>query len=413
MTVTMPATEINPPLGYGLVDADAHYYEPHDCFTRHLEPRFRDRAVNVVVSEGLGRLHFGDRQLAYMRVIPTDYTGAPGSLRELYEGDTGDGFVQNTVINAHDHPPFMQREACLELMDAQGVEATLMFPSVTISVEHEIHHDVEATFANLRAFNRWLEEDWGYDDGRIFSVPVLSLLDVDLAVAELERVLALGARMVHVRPGPLYGRSPADPALDPVWRRIEEAGVPVALHSSESGYNEFWSSQWGEAPRPSLRLQSPFQWYLGNAARPIADTLACFVLHNLFGRFPGLRVVSVENGSTWVAPLLAAIDKAAKLGRTGRHLGGPLSGRPSELFREHVYVSPFPEDDPVELADAIGFDRVLLGSDFPHPEGLAEPIEFAEKLRGVAVDDAWRVLRANTAELIGLDLGPAPGGGPA
>ena len=64
------------------------------------------------------------------------------------------------------------------------------FPTLGMTVWHQMRHDVEGTFANVRAFNRWMEDDWGYDyGGRIFAAPFLSLLDVDLAVTELDRVL--------------------------------------------------------------------------------------------------------------------------------------------------------------------------------------------------------------------------------
>src|ERR1700722_16217564 len=181
-------------LGYPAVDADGHYYEPHDAFTRHLESKFQNRSVHVVVSpvDGLGRLYFGPHKLGMMKVTQTDYTGIPGSRRDFFQGlvDDKEGWHQTEIINAHDHPAMMMRDARLKLMDEQGIEATLLFPSVGVAVEHEMHDDVDALYAGLRAFNRWLEEDWGLgEDGRIFAAPMISLIDVDQAVAELERVL--------------------------------------------------------------------------------------------------------------------------------------------------------------------------------------------------------------------------------
>ena len=149
---------------------------------------------------GLGRLYFGQRKLGFMRVIQSDYTGAPGSLHELFAGEMEHGFAQTEVINAHDFPAMMHKAPRLQLMDEQGLEATLMFPTVAVAVEHELHDDVDACYANLRAFNKWIEEDWGYGaDGRVFGAPMLSLLSPEHAVAELDRVLAVGANMVHVK----------------------------------------------------------------------------------------------------------------------------------------------------------------------------------------------------------------------
>ncbi|WP_235490843.1 amidohydrolase family protein, partial [Frankia sp. AvcI1] len=82
----------------------------------------------------------------------------------------------------------------------------------------------------------------------------------------------------------------------------------------------------------------------------------------------------------------------------------PVAGRPSETFQRNFYVCPFFEEDPVELAEAIGYDHVLFGSDWPHPEGLEQPLNFADKLvdRADPVETA-RVMRGNIAGLIRVD----------
>ena len=125
-----------PKLGYRLIDADNHYYEPYDCFTRHLEPGFADRSVHVVKDErGLGRLYFGNRKLGFMRVIQSDYTGAPGSLQALFGGQMEQGFVQSEVINAHDYPAMMHKGPRLELMDQLSSQAVLIWVRPLFSIQ--------------------------------------------------------------------------------------------------------------------------------------------------------------------------------------------------------------------------------------------------------------------------------------
>ena len=395
-------------LGYRPIDADGHYYEPHDAFTRHIEAKFRDRAVNVRVKpeDGLGRLYYGDQKASMMKVTQTDYTGAPGSRGGVFLGIHNDedpgGWRQTEVINAHDYPAMMQRAARLALLDEQGIEATLLFPSVGVAVEHELHDDVDVLYANLRAFNRWLEDDWGFGaDGRIFAAPMISLVDIDQAVAETERVLKAGAKILHVKRGPVYGGSVAEPKRDPFWARVEEANIPVAFHTGDAGYHELWGGQWGEVPRLPLQYMSPFQSYLADTAAE--DTFANLILNNLFGRFPKLKVLSIENGSGWVAPLLKRLDKVAFMTRGQAGLGGPIEGRPSDAFKANIWVCPFFEEDPVALAGVLGFDHVLFGSDWPHPEGLEHPLDFADKLVGRAGnDDVRRVMRGNIADIMAL-----------
>ncbi|MFB4309695.1 amidohydrolase family protein [Actinomadura sp. GTD37] len=388
---------------YRLIDADGHYYEPDDCFSRHIEARFKDDTVRVVRgADGLGRVFLrGGR--TFMSVMPGDHASAPGALQGLFAGGVADGFTHREVISARDHPEFTERPARLARMDDQGLEATIMLPTLGVAVEYDMRDDVELTYASLRAFNRWLEEDWGYGaDGRIFGVPMLSLLDIDRAMAELRRVMDAGARLVHLCPGPQGGRSPADPVFDPFWATVAEAGVPVVFHVANSGYQHFYGTHWSENPANPSHLQSPLQWALCNTERPVVDTLIALALHNLFGRHPDVRIVSIENGSGWLRPLLKTVDKAAALGRRGPMIGGELPPRPGEALSAHLWVCPFPEDDVDDLIGAVGAGHVLFGSDYPHPEGLREPRDYVPRLAGCDADTTRKVLRGNTAGLLGL-----------
>ena len=388
---------------YRLIDADGHYYEPDDCFSRHIEARFKDETVRVERgADGLGRIFLRGRR-TFMSVMPGDYASAPGALEGLFAGEVADGFTHREVINAKDHPAFMEKAPRLALLDEQGLEATIMLPTLGVAVEYDMRDDAELTYASLRAFNRWLEEDWGYGtDGRIFGVPMLSLLDIEQAMAELHRVIDAGARLVHLCPGPVGGRSPADPRFDPFWATVAEAGIPVVFHVSNSGYNHFYGTHWSEDPGNPSHQQSPLQWALCNTERPVVDTLIALTLHNLFGRHPDVKIMSIENGSSWLKPLLKTVDKAAALGRRGPMLGGSLPPRPSEALTEHLWVCPFPEDDVNDLIEAIGADHVLFGSDYPHPEGLREPRDYISRLDGCDPGITRKVLRGNTAELLGL-----------
>jgi predicted TIM-barrel fold metal-dependent hydrolase len=390
-------------MDYQLIDADGHYYEPDDCFSRHIEARYRDATVRVQRGEdGLGRVYVGDGR-TFMSVMPGDYASAPGALQGLFSGDVAEGFSHRDVINAKDHPEFTHRSARLPLMDAQGVEATIMLPTLGIAVEEDLSHDVGLTYASLRAFNRWLEEDWGYGrDGRLFGVPLLSLLDLGEAMTELGRVLDAGAKLVHLRPGPIGGHSPAHPRFDPFWATVTEAGASVVLHTSNSGYARVFGTLWDEEPTNPSHLQSPLQWALCNTERPLVDTLIALTLHNLFGRHPDVRILSIENGSSWLRPLLKTVDKAATLGRRGPKLGGDLPERPSRALIDHLWVSPFPEDDIVDLIGVLGPDHVLFGSDYPHPEGLGRPADYVGLLDGCDPATMFKVLRGNAAGLLGL-----------
>jgi predicted TIM-barrel fold metal-dependent hydrolase len=386
----------------GLWDADNHYYEPPDCFTRYLDPQFAGRGLQVVTdADGRERVVVDGRPFTFLLDPFSGTTSKPGSLREMLRSMAAERPAASDSIEPI-QPEYVNREARLARMDEQGVEAILLFPTLAVCVEQFLKHDADLLYASFHAFNRWLADDWGLDhQGRIFGVPLLSLLDVERAVEELEFVLAGGARAIGLRPGPAYGRSPADPEFDPFWARVNEALVPVCFHIGESGYNELYSVAWGEEANPSSHRQSAFQWTSFYGDRPIMDTFSALVLHNLFGRFPNVQCISVENGSLWVPYLLKVMNKMNGMGRNGPWLGGRITTRPSNLFRDHVSVSPYHEEDISALVAVIGDDRVLFGSDYPHAEGLANPAEFADLVAPLGEDATRRIMRDNLRGLLG------------
>src|SRR5579859_7034106 len=101
-----------------------------------------------------------------------------------------DGFVHKQDIRGWDFPDMMQRDARIAKMDQQGVEAGLMLGTAMLQAENELHDDVPALYANIRSYNRWLDEEWGFNrDGRIITAPMISLMDAKLATDELDRLV--------------------------------------------------------------------------------------------------------------------------------------------------------------------------------------------------------------------------------
>jgi len=394
-------------LGYRIHDADNHYYEPDDCFTRHIESRFKDRTVWVDRREaGPSRMYVGRERCHFFSVGAGDSVGPPGIMKAFLRGETEKGGSPSlSPINALAVPEFTQRRARLAKMDSQDVEACLILPSAGVGVEPQLRETPDVLYPSLRAFNRWLEEDWGYGRdgegrGRIYGAPLLSLLDLEQALAELERLLRLGARFVILTAGPFAGRSPGEPCFDPFWARCEEAGVNVVYHIGRTPFSEMYNTPWGLRPHPPSHRYSLMEMALSFTERPVADTITALIADNVFGRFPRLKVLSIEYGSSWVGPLLTKLDHIARLFSKDMWRFGPPPSKPSDMFRQNVWVAPFFEDDVVALARRIGADHVLNGSDYPHPEGLEWPVEFADEIAALPERDARLIMRDNFARLV-------------
>lgn len=393
---------------YRVFDGDNHYYESYDSFTRHIDPAYAQCAIRVERAEnGRNYVMVGNERLRSNSVHPQDFIAPPESILEMFRDPNADmGMAEFNVKNrmrAEELPDSIDVTKRLEFMDREGIDAAMLYPSLAVMIEQQLASNVGATYANLHAFNRWLEDDWGYaTENRLFSVPLLSLLDVDEAVKELDRVLRLGARAVHLRTGPVFGRSPASEHFDPFWARLDEARVPVAFHSSFSQYHQLVSVHWGEKEDPTYTEITPMQSYLGTGARPMMDTMAALTFHGLFTRFPRVNVMAVEGGSFWVADLFKQMDKSYQSAR-GSKLAPKLHDLPSAILKQHLYVTPFPEEDVSMLAAVLPTGHIILGSDYPHPEGLAHPATYAQKIEPVLGEAATRgVMGENLARVIGI-----------
>ena len=380
-------------------DCDNHYYEATDAFTRHLDPAFAKRAMQWAEIDGKTRLLVGGKICRFIPNPTFDPVSKPGQLDEYFRGRNPRGQGTAELFGDLDpiSPAYRNRDARLALMDEQGLEAALFLPTLGVGMEQALLPDQPAVVAAFKAFNRWMDEDWGFAyRERIFAAPYLTLADPEAAVAEVEWALDHDARFIVLVPGPVATasgfHSPADPVFDPVWARINEAGLTLAIHGGDSRYSHYLT-EWGEGgPVESFR-QSPFRALASH--NPTQDTFGHFLATGLFHRFPNLRVAAVETGSDWVFHLHEKLKKS--FGQTPH----AYAEDPRETFKRHVWVSPFYEDELAALRALLGSERILMGSDFPHAEGLAEPVSYIKDLKNFDFTDAdcKLIMRANGFEL--------------
>ena len=185
------------------------------------------------------------------------------------------------------------------------------------------------------AFNRWLDEEWGFDyEHRIFAAPWLTLVDLDRAVAELDGCSTAGPGRWPSCSPPSTGRSLGDPYFDPIWARLAEAGVPVAFHGAESGYNQLLSVALGrgaQAGRPPA-VAVPTGGVLRE--RPIMDTLADARAPQRVRAPPrpagDQRRERLGLGAGY---LLRVMEHGVRSGQYGDWIGGRFDDRPSDIFR--------------------------------------------------------------------------------
>lgn len=430
-------------LPFAINDADNHFVEPADMYERYIDPRHREKTVRWVRTERGQRVQlFGGRpsKLAFTRESAPQTeeelerlaTTAVSAVADDSAPKPGDGGARSPGMFLNRLNPYKgrseaerkrliahfkeqeiawgDRDLRLALMDEQGIHAALMFPGHVLSLEFEFAEDVDAIHANARAYNRWIHAEVGYAHaGRMFLPPYLPLADPDLAVEELERVIAEGAPVIAIvtghahggRGNPRGGRSVADPLFDPFWARVDEAGVRVATHVGPTDYAKY-GADLSEDPNAVLRDFDGLQYALYWGDRPAMETVASMIMHDLFGRFPKVRVCLAEQGTVWLPYLLRKLDHAYLLGRQARF--GRLERRPSEIFRDHFVVAPFPEENVQRVISEVGVEPIVFGSDFPHGEGLAFPGDYVDaQLAGLPQEQVLAIMRDNLGRFLGLE----------
>ncbi len=391
-------------MNVSIFDADNHFYETQDALTKFLPAQYKG-LIQYVNVDGRTKIAVKGHISEYIPNPTFEKVARPGAWEEYYKRGNPEGKSMREISGPLLVSPDSFREPVsrLQLMDQLGIDRTLMFPTLASLIEERLRDDPKATHIVVHALNEWMYETWRFDyESRIFSTPVITLPIVEKAIEELEWAAARGARAILIRPAPVPGlegaRSFALPEFDQFWAKVVEYDLLVGMHSSDSGYARY-QNDWEGTHNEYLPFQ-PQAFRLLSTWRPVEDAVGSFIAHGCLSRFPTLKIAVIENGSSWVGPLLSNLRDAYKK-KPQEFLEDPV-----EVFKRQVHVSAFWEENLDTLADTIGEDRVLFGSDYPHPEGLSEPAKFPDTLRrnGMAEDRVHKVMGGNLARLMNVQI---------
>ncbi len=385
-----------------IFDADNHFYETQDALTKFLPKEYRS-LVQYVEVNGRTKLALKGKITEYIPNPTFEQVARPGAWEEYYRLGNPEGKsireLSGELLVAP--PSFREPAPRIELMDELGIEQTLMFPTLASLVEERLSDDPESTHVLIHALNEWMHETWSFNyQDRIFSTPVITLPIVEKAIEELTWVLERGAKCILIRPAPVPGykgrRSFALPEFDPFWELVQDADILVGLHSSDSGYERYtndWSGHGGEF----LPFQ-PQAFRMLSTWRPIEDTVGSLIAHGCLSRFPRLKVAVIENGSSWVHPVMSALKTVYK------KKPQEFTEDPIEVLKRQIHISAFWEEDLGDLCKVVGEDRVLFGSDYPHPEGLGVPRDYVDKLSHLPEPLVRKIMGGNLSRLMGTPV---------
>jgi uncharacterized protein len=290
--------------------------------------------------------------------------------------------------------PLKDPNTYLADMDRTGVDITFLYPSYALLVEGYNGLEPRLAAAMARGYNKWLHSFCSRDPKRLRAVGLVSIHNPEQMLPELSHILELGWRAVVLRPNPVYGRLLSDPIYEPFWDACERNSVAVAIHEIAQSYVPSAGAD---------RFKTRFA--LHACSHPMEQMMACLALieGGVLERHPRLRVGAMEAGCGWLPYWLWRLDEVEH-----RYLGGEVADRvrmkPSAYFRRQ-YFCTLETDEPnlPEVVRYVGDDRLMFGSDFPHPDHEMDTVTEAIALEKQIGKPALRkILWDNPAAFYGV-----------
>ena len=349
-------------------DADSHIMELPDFLKRYADPNLRDEIPEVSYSASI----VTDEEVA----VIMDQGGRHSAEHVAQQIALGDSLIEKSkeiqALGAFE--PGDRTKA----MDLLGFKKQLVFATHSLRMPFSPSTRLESRlrYGATRAHNRHMAEFCAHDD-RLMGVGVAPLDDPELAIAELDFILAKGLEAVWIPHRPCGDRSPGHVDLDPFWAKLAESGLPFVLHVGGAPLQ--LAKAWMNNGRPPTK-----DWLGGGENLRTKDVallhegpeqfLTMMVLDGVFHRNPGLRGAAVELGAGWVPEMLRRLDWVVKhWSRNDANLQG-LSRIPSEQLTQQMAFTPFVFEEVGSFIDQSNPDLYLFSSDYPHIEGGRNPI---------------------------------------
>jgi hypothetical protein len=365
-----------------VVDSDQHLLESREMWAEHMDPSDRHLALRIVDDPaGNAWLMHGNERIVLADVTVPGQTDEVGErLQRALAGHPPETHYDDQLRAEHWEP-----KARVEALGALGVDETVVFPNYGLAWERVLGDDIDATKANMGAWNRWAATVAAEGGGRLHPVGHVTMRDLDWLDAQLAGLSAAGVRLAKLAPALVDGRALSHPDHERGWSSFVHHGVTPVFHVADvvRPFADPWYESDPEPGNPAIA--SVFLW-----ASP-ALALADLTLNGVFERHPDLRIGVMELSAVWVPMFLQYLDGGY---RFHRRLHGAsivdLERSPSRYVREHVRIAAFSYERPDLLASQSG-DLFMACSDYPHSEGTATPVDdYRDASSGAVVPEQAR-----------------------
>jgi predicted TIM-barrel fold metal-dependent hydrolase len=367
----------------GIISADGHVCEPANCYTDHIDPKYRDDAPRIV--------ELDDGTEAFV---------VPGMRKPVALGFVdGAGFGPRerlkrakTMKFADVRPAAYGGKERIPFMDEDGLAAELIYASVGMGIC--MHRDAEYKNACMKAYNRWLQGMCSEAPDRIFGLAQTAVLSVDAAIADFTEAKQMGM-VGMMMPGDPIHEDYDHPDYDALWECATDLDLPICFHILTNRAGSINQKVRGHSLNNFLAIM-----------RAIQDVVGLMTLGGVFERHPGLKLVVAESDVGWLPHYMYRMDHAVKINTEGGIIKG-LSKLPSEYIRNNVYATFQDDLTAYHTGELFPHTHLLWASDFPHTDSTWPRSRQLIAEQASHLDEAHHqaIFRDNTATLFNLPAG--------
>lgn len=371
-------------IDYPVIDSDAHVLEPPGVWQERVPTKYRNRAPKVVETEKGPFWSFDDGKR--MRIVPPTGIQAPN---EIPTGPTYDTMW----------PSAFDTKARLAAMDADGIHAACIFPTVALEGAKVVGDDRELQRACVRAYNEWILEFCEGSNGRLIGQALLPTTGVKDAIDEMEWALDNGHKGVLLAAFP-NGTMQTEPEDDQFWAIAQERGAAICLHIGQFVPRRVMVENQDMKGLGFLGLASS-----GKAGSDAIDASCLFIFSGVPQRFPRLKFALVESAIGWIPSMLEQVDDLFYRLRwfTGAHRD--MKELPSEIFNRNFWCTFLVDTVGMELRYRMNLDHLMWSTDFPHTASdfPNSRVTMERNFRGLPKHEVKKFLHTNARNFYGLD----------
>jgi len=385
---------------FKLISADSHVNEPPEAWAR-VQKQYGERAPRVVkdppgVPKGTWLLIDGLPPVGLSHYSKGLVVGKNHGISEVEQEKHLETIRFNENFRYEDYPGGWEPAARLRDQDIDGVAAEILFSSAV----RQLYSIADEPFqrAIFRSYNAWLQEFCSHNPERLIGLAILSILDIEHAVADIGEYSKAGFRGVQI-PTRIKDSGYYEAKYEPIWAALEETGMIVNVHTSATqgvARKHYEGPRDVDPKKQSLGLankQAPAQQFLGN-----------LILSGVFDRHPRLKVVCAEFDVGWVANLVQQVDYW--FGRASTYDAEKNINKqpPSAYFKSNAFFTYQDDRAGVLTTPVFGADNFLWASDYPHGVTTWPNSQATVERNCAGIDPAVKrkLNRDNVAKLYGL-----------